>query len=130
LVTSRNFTTQPGGECGGELDRTHPAQRPARHAEPVEQLEVLQQCRLRVHGERPDLAATRGDRDPALLVRERRRVEQLRDALPALDLDEQGAPAVRSERQRQRGGHRGLARAALAGHDVQASLRQRRLPSG
>ena len=58
-------------------------------------------------------------RDRPLLVRQRRPVEDLRDALPLLDLDQQRAPAVGGQGQRQRGGDRGLAGAALAGHHVQ-----------
>ena len=67
-----------------------------------------------------DLAAARAPTAiRALLVGQRRDVEQLGDALPALDLDEQHPAAAGGQRQRERGGHGRLAGAALAGDDVQ-----------
>ena len=68
---------------------------PAGAAQVVEHVEVLEQRLLGVDGEREDLAAVGRDGDPALLVGQRRGVEQLRDALPALDLEEQHAAAAR-----------------------------------
>ena len=62
-------------------------------------------------------------RDPALLVRQGRRVEKLSDALPPLHLDEQRPATVGRQGERQRGRHRRLAGAALAGHDVQPGFR-------
>ena len=55
-----------------------------------------------------------------LLGAERRDVEGLADALPALDLDEQDPRALPAQGEGERGGDRRLADAALAGHDVQA----------
>ena len=92
--------------------------RPAK-PEVVEHREVLEQRRLDVDRQRADLAAAGGDRDLAFLVRQRRQVEQPRDGLPLLDLDQQHPPALGGQRQGQRRGDRGLAGAALAGDDVQ-----------
>ncbi len=74
---------------------------------------------MRIDGQPDDLATARGARDMALLVRERRDVEDLRDALSLLDLDEQHLAAARREGDRQRRGDGRLAGAALAAHDVQ-----------
>src|SRR4029079_5690444 len=60
--------------------------------------------------------------DPALLVGHGRHVEQLRDALPSLDLAEEHGLAARREGQGERRRDRGLAGAALAGHDVQTDV--------
>ena len=59
------------------------------------------------------------DGDLALLVGQRLRLEELRDALPALDLDEEGALALGREGEREGGGDRGLAGAALAADDLE-----------
>src|SRR6185369_3177620 len=78
-----------------------------------------------VDGQGEDLAAAVAgrarvaDRDRAFRVRERSAVEDAGDALPLLDLDQQGTAAVRSQRQRQRRGHRGLAGPTLPGDHVQ-----------
>ena len=56
----------------------------------------------------------------ASVVRQRRDVEGLADALPALDLDQQHPLAAVGQRERQGGGDGRLAGAALAGDDVQA----------
>ena len=66
------------------------------------------------------LAAAAGDGHPALLVGQRRGVEQLGDALPALGLDQQHRAAVGGQGEGERGGDGGLAGPALAGDDVQA----------
>ena len=71
---------------------------------------------------RVDLPAAVGGRDLDFLVGQRRHVEELRDALAALDLDQQHLAAARGEGQRQRCGDRRLAGAALAGHEVQTRL--------
>jgi hypothetical protein len=47
-------------------------------------------------------------------------VEELGDALSPLHLDQQRAPALGGQRERERRGRRGLAGAALAGDHVQA----------
>ena len=70
------------------------------------------------------LAATVGGRDLGLLRGQRGHVEELRDALTALDLYEQHASAARGERQRQGGGDGRLAGAAFARDEVQAGLRR------
>ena len=62
-------------------------------------------------------------RQPAFLVGQRLDVEDPGDALAALDLAEQDVLAVRGQRERERGGDRGLAGAALAGHHVQPHAR-------
>ena len=107
-----------------ELDRTDAVHRPPGDAEVVEHVEVLQERGLGVDGQRVDLAAALGRRDLDLLVRQRRHVEELRDALAALDFDQQHLAAARGERQCQRRRDRRLSGAALAGHEVQAHLRQ------
>ena len=88
--------------------------------EVVEHLEVLEQRLFGVDREREDVAAAGRDRDLALFVRQRRAVEELGDALAALDLGEQHLAAAGGQRERERGGHRRLAGAALAGDHVQA----------
>ena len=70
------------------------------------------------------LAAAARDGDPALLVGQRRGVEQLGDALPALGLDQQHRAPVGGQREGEGGGDRGLPGAALAGDDVQAHGRR------
>ena len=100
---------------------------PARAAHLVEHLEVLQQRLLGVDGEREHVAAAGRDRDLALLVGQRGGVEELGEALPALDLHHQDPAAPRGQRQGQRGGDGGLAGAALAGDDVQPDAREGRV---
>ena len=104
----------------GEVDGADAPQRATGPAELVEHVEVLEQRLLGVDREGEHVAAAGADRDLALLVGQRRRVEELRDALPVLDLDEQRAATLPGQRQRERGRDRGLAGAALAGHDMQA----------
>ena len=103
-----------------EVDRAHLAQRPAGPAQVVEHVEVVEEGLLDVDGQRLHLAAAAGDGDPALLVGQRRGVEQLGDALPALGLDQQHRSAVGGQGEGQGGGDGGLAGPALAGDDVQA----------
>jgi hypothetical protein len=121
-LPGQQHVTEARRQRGRELDRAHPPQRPAGEAEVVEHLEVLEQGRLGVHRQPADLAAVGGDGDALLGVRQRRGVEDLGDALPALHLDEQGATPARGEREGQCGGERRLARAALAAHHVEPGL--------
>ena len=121
---------QPRGQRGGELDGPHAAQRPAGDAEPVEHLQVLQQRRLGIDGQRAHLASAGRDGDLPLLVGQGRGVEHLRDALPALHLDQQRPAAAGGQRQRQRRGRGRLPGAALARHDVEADRGQRGRPAG
>ena len=107
-----------------ELDGAHASQGPPGEPEVVEHLEVLEQGLLGVDREAADLAAVGGHRDALLRVGQRRGVEELGDALAALDLDEQGAPAAGREGQRERGGQGRLPGAALARHDVEAGAGQ------
>ena len=88
-------------------------------AQVVEHLEVLDERLLGIDGEREDLAAAGGDGHAPLGVRQRRDVEDLGEALAALDLDDEHLAPARRQGQRERGGHGGLAGPALAGHDVQ-----------
>ncbi len=83
-------------------------------------MQVVEQRLLHVYCKRVDVAATEGDRDLGLGVGQWRVVEELRDALAVLDLDQQHLLAAARQSQRQRRGHRGLARPALARDDVQA----------
>jgi hypothetical protein len=87
-------------------------------------VQVVEQRVLGVDRQDVDVTAAGAHRDLALLVRERRRVEQLGQRLAPLDLDEQHASTAGRERQRERGGDRRLAGAALAGHDVQPHARE------
>src|SRR6478735_3695171 len=98
-------------------------------------------CRLlALLGPRDDLAdlareqhvpQSRGNRRRALdlLVRQRRHVEELGDALAALDFDQQHLAAACREGQRQRRRDRRLSGASLAGHEVQAHLGEAGWPS-
>ncbi len=88
-------------------------------AELVEHLEVVEERELGVDRQRVHLAAARRDGDLALLVGKRVGTEELGDALPALDLDEEGAPALGREGEREGGGDRGLTGTALAADDLE-----------
>jgi hypothetical protein len=114
------------GDRRDEVDEAHPAQAAPRHPELVEHLEVFEERLFRVDRERVDLAPVGRDGDPLLRVRQRRGVEELGDPAAALDLDEQGPPALGGERHRERRGDRRLARAALAGDHVELDARPRR----
>ncbi len=123
-LAGEQHVAQAGRDGGGEVHHAELGQRGARVAQAVEHLEVLDQGRLGVGHQGEDVAAlvslrAEADRDPALGVGQRRHVEQLGDALTALDLHEQHLPAIGGEGQGQRAGHGGLARAALAGDHVQ-----------
>ena len=81
----------------GEVDGAHAAQGAGRDAgrrQLVEHVQVVEQRGLGVDGERVDVTAVGSDRDLALLVGQRRGVEQLGDALPPLGLDEEHGTAV------------------------------------
>ena len=65
------------------------------------------------------LTTTETDGDLALLVRQRRHVEQLGNALPSFDLAQQHALAGVGQRRCKRGGYRRLAGAAFARNDVE-----------
>jgi hypothetical protein len=109
-----------GRDGRGEVDRAHLAQRPAGPPQVVEHVQVVEEGLLDVHGQGFHLAAAAGDGHPALLVGQRRGVEELGDALPALGLDEQDGTPVRGQGEGQGGGDGGLAGPALAGDDVQS----------
>lgn len=85
----------------------------------VEHLEVVEQRAFGVDRQRMDLPATGRHGDLAFLVREGFGLEELGDALPALDLDEEGAPALGREGERECGGDRGLTGPALAADDLE-----------
>lgn len=108
-----------GRDRGGEVDRAELLERPARAAELVEHLEVVEEGALGVDREGVHLPAARCDGDLALLVGEGFRLEELGDALSALDLDEEGAPALGREGEREGGGDRGLTGTALAADDLE-----------
>ena len=84
-----------------ELDGADPAHRPAGQTQVVEHVEVFQERRLDVEGQRDDFAAAVRGRDPSLGERQWGQVEELRDRLPLLDLDQQDAAPACRERQRQ-----------------------------
>ena len=77
----------------------------------------------RVHDPGRPAFVVEAGRDAALLVGEGIDVEHAGDALASLHLAQQHLPAVRRETERERGRDRGLAGAALAGHDVQTHAR-------
>ena len=68
----------------------------------------------------PSPAVPAGQR--SLLVGQWGDVEHPGDALPALDLAQQHLSALGGQRKRERGGHRGLPGAALAGDDVKVHV--------
>ncbi len=85
----------------------------------VEHLEVVQKGQFGVDGEGVHLPAPRSDGDLPLFVGQRFCFEELRDALSALDLDEEGALALGREGEREGRGYRGLAGTALAADDLE-----------
>ncbi|CAM5270208.1 hypothetical protein SCANM63S_02862 [Streptomyces canarius] len=110
---------EAGRDGGREVDRAQLLQRPARAAELVEHLEIVQKGQFRIDGEGVHLAAARSDRDLPLLVRKCFRLEELRDALPALDLHEKRPLPLGREGQRECGGDRRLSGPALAADDLE-----------
>ena len=101
-LAGEQHVPQARRDRGREVDDAEPGQRPAGAPQVVEHLQVLEQRLLR--GRRP--ARRRRRRAPSCpgatatlrsSVGQRRAVEQLGDALPALDLDEQD-PAARRAR--------------------------------
>lgn len=102
-----------------EVDRAELLERAARAAELVEHLEVVEKRTLGVDGQRVHLAAARGDGDLSFLVRKGFRLEELGDALPSLDLHEEGALSLGREGEREGRGHRGLTGTALAADDLE-----------
>ena len=89
-----------GGDGRREVDGAELLEQLAGAAELVEELEVLEQGGLGLDGQADDLAAAGEAHDPGLLGAERRHVEGLADALPALDLGEQHVAGARREGQR------------------------------
>ena len=123
-LAGQQHVPQPRRDRGREVDDAEPGQGPARVPQVVEHLQVLDERRFGVGGQRVDVTAghrrgPRRHRHLALSVGQRRAVEQLGDALPALHLHEQDPAPGRGQSKGQRAGHRRLAGAALAGDDVQ-----------
>src|SRR5690606_25641393 len=108
-----------GRDGGGEVDRPEFLQGSAGAAHLVEHLEVVQKGAFRIDGEGVHLPAPGCDGDLPLLVRQRVRLEELCDALAALDLDEKRPLPLRGQGQREGRGHRGLAGTALAADDLE-----------
>src|SRR4029077_6760232 len=100
-----------------------------RKAEVVKHVEVFEEGRLGVDGQRVDLTATVGGGDLHLRVGQRRDVEQLRNALAPFDFHQQHLAATGGQGQRQRGRDSRLAGSALAGDEVQTRLSQARRPA-
>ena len=100
-------------DCGGEFDGAELTHRPAGEAEVVEHFEVFEERGLDVDGQSHHFTATFGGRDLGLLRWKRWYVEELRDSLAALDLHEENALAAFGQRERQRGGNRGLTGSAF-----------------
>ncbi len=86
---------------------------PGRRSEVVEHFEVFEERGLDVDGQSHHFTATFGGRDLGLLRWKRWYVEELRDSLAALDLHEENALAAFGQRERQRGGNRGLTGSAF-----------------
>ena len=128
-LAGQQHVAQTGRDRRRELDGADPAHRAAGQAEVVEHVEVLEERRLGVDGQRVDLTAAVGGGDLDLLIRQRWHVEQLGDALAPFDFHQQHLAAARGQRQRQRGGDRRLAGTALAGDEVQTRLGQARRPA-
>jgi hypothetical protein len=114
-----------GSDGGGEFYGAELTHRPAGEAEVVEHFEVFEERGLDVDGQSHHFTATFGGRDLGLLRWKRRYVEELRDSLAALDFHEENALAAFGQRERQRGGNRGLTGSAFTRHKVQAGLRRR-----
>ena len=107
-------------DCGGELDATQSAQPAPGRPEVVVHVEVLDQRLFWIDGQGVDDAAVRRSCDAAFGIGQWWAVEQTSQTLTTFTFDEQGASSAGCKRQRQRRRHGGLARAALAGHDMQA----------
>jgi hypothetical protein len=118
-LARQQYVPQAGRDGRREVDRAELLQRAARAAQFVEHLEVVQEGPFGIYGEREDLTAVVCDGDLAFLVRKRLRLEELRDALPPLDLDEERAPPAAGQRQRECRGDRRLPGAALARDNMQ-----------
>ncbi len=118
-LAGQQHVPQAGRDGRGEVDRAELLQGPARAAELVEHLEVVEERQLGVDGQRVHFAAARSHRDLPFRVGQRLGLEELRDPLPAFDLDQQGAFPLGGEREREGGGDRGLTGAALAADDVE-----------
>lgn len=118
-LAGEEHVAQSGRDGGREVDRAELFQGAARAAQFVEHLEVVQQRQFGVDGEGVHLPAPRSDGDLPLLVGQRFCFEELRDALSALDLDEEGALALGREGEREGRGYRGLAGTALAADDLE-----------
>ena len=127
-LAGEQHVAHAGRDRRREVDGAEPLERTAGAAQVVEHLEVLEQGLLGVDGEREHLAAAGRHGDLPLLVRQRRGVEELGDALPALDLGEQDPAAVGCERECERRRDRRLPGAAFAGDDVQAHPAEPMLP--
>ncbi len=102
-LAGEQHVPQARRDRGGEVHHPELGQRAAGMAKAVEHLQVLDQGRFRVGYQREHVAArvragSRPDRDPSFLVWQRRHVEQLRDALAALDLHQQHPAAVGCQR--------------------------------
>ena len=116
---------RPGRDRGGEVGRAELVEGPRGETEVVEGLQVLQQRVLGVDRQAVHGTAGRGAGQPRLLgAVQRRPTEQVRDAVPALDLAHQHAAPGRGQRAGQRDGDRRLAGATLAADDVQGVPRQ------
>ena len=118
-LAGEQHVTQARRDGGDELHCTHTPQDATGATKVVEEFEVFEQCLLGVDRQTPHLAASGRGGELALLVGHRWRVEELGEALPALDLHEHHVATLACERQSQRCGHRGLACAALARDHVQ-----------
>lgn len=110
---------EAGCDRGGEVDRAEFLQGAARAAEFVEHLEVVQKGQFGVDGQGVHLPAPGSDGDFPLLIGQRLRLEELRDALATLDLDEKRPLPLGGQGQREGCGHRGLAGTALATDDLE-----------
>lgn len=108
-----------GRDGGREVDGAELLQGPSGAPQFVEHLEVVQKGQFGIYGEGVHLPAARSDGDLPLLVGQRFCLEELRDALSALDLHEEGALALCGEGEREGRGYRGLAGTALAADDLE-----------
>jgi len=90
---------QTGRDSGDELDGAHLSQDPTCSFEVVEQVQVVQECRLGVDRQSPQLATTGDGDQPPLFVGQRRAVKHLGEALPALNLHHQNPTSIPRQRQ-------------------------------
>ena len=114
---------KPRRDGGDEVDGTDAAHGAAGESEVVEHVEVLEQRVFDVDRQCPHLSAAFCGGDLGLGGGQGRNIEDLRDALTSLALDEEDLLALGCQCQRESGRDSGFSGPALTGDEVQARLR-------